>query len=110
MKLYWGSGSPVSWRVQLALALKGVDYTSHRLDLGAREHRGDAYLAINAKGTFPVVVDGDLVVRESMAILAYLERKHPEPPLFGNTPATCATGWRSTIPSPSPTGASSRWP
>ena len=97
MKLYWGSGSPVSWRVQIALALKGTPYTSHRLDLGAREHRGEAYRNINPKGTFPVLTDGELVVRESIAILAYLERKYPKPALFGDVPSQHATIWQQVI-------------
>ena len=97
MKLYWGSGSPVSWRIQIALALKGTPYASHRLDLGAREHRGDAYRAINPRGTFPVLTDGTLVVRESLAILAYLERKQPEPALFGESPQTHAIIWQQVI-------------
>ena len=91
MRLYWGSGSPVSWRVQLALALKGIDYDSHRLDLANREHRGAAFKRINPNGTFPVLVDGDVVIRDSLAILAYVDRKHPRPPLLGaNLPQTAA--------------------
>lgn len=94
MKLYWGSGSPVSWRAQLALALKRIRYDSHRLDLGQREHRGEAFRAINPRGTFPVLVDGEVTVRDSLAILAYLERRHPDPPLFGATPAEAAEIWQ----------------
>lgn len=97
MKLYWGSGSPVSWRIQLALALKSISCESHRLDLGSREHRGDAFRAINPRGTFPVLVDGDLVVRESLAILAYLERKSPTPALFGESPADVAIIWQHVL-------------
>jgi glutathione S-transferase len=94
MKLYWGSGSPVSWRIQLALAFKGVDYESHRLDLGNREHRGDAYRAINPKGTFPFLVDGEITVRDSLAIVAYLDRRDPSPPLFGDTLGQAASIWQ----------------
>jgi glutathione S-transferase len=97
MKLYWGSGSPVSWRIQIALALKSTPYSSHRLNLSAREHRSDAYRAINPRGTFPVLTDGVLVVRESLAILAYLERKQPQPPLFGESAETHALIWQQVI-------------
>lgn len=97
MKLYWGSGSPVSWRVQIALALKRVPHDSHRLDLGAREHRSDSYRSINPKGTFPILVDGDLVIRESLAILAYLERRFPEPALFGDADAAYAQAWQALL-------------
>ena len=95
MKLYWGSGSSVSWRAQLALALKGLAYESHRLDLGQREHRSDAYLAINPRGTFPVLVDGAVTVRDSLAILAYLDRRDPRPPLFGESAAEAALIWQT---------------
>lgn len=94
MKLYWGSGSPVSWRAQLAFALKGVPYESHRLDLGKREHRTEAYRMINPRGTFPVLVDGDATIRESLAIMAYLERCFPSPPLLGQTPAETGAVWQ----------------
>jgi len=97
MKLYWGSGSPVSWRIQIALALKSTPYSLYRLNLGAHEHRGDAYRAVNPRGTFPVLTDGDLVLRESLAILAYLERKQPTPPLFGESPETHAMVWQQVI-------------
>ena len=97
MKLYWGSGSPVSWRVQIALALKGIEYESHRLDLGAREHRGDAYRAINPLGTFPVLVDGDSCIRESLAILAYLEWHTPQPALFGDVLPQVASIWQQVL-------------
>jgi glutathione S-transferase len=39
----------------------------------------------------PVLKDGDFVVFESLACLLYLDRKYPEPPLFGRTPEECAT-------------------
>ena len=95
--LYWGSGSPVSWRVQVALALKGVEVASHRLDLSSREHRTPAYLALNPKGTFPLLVDGDVIIRESLAILAYLDRKFPAPALFGETPRRYAMTWQGVL-------------
>jgi glutathione S-transferase len=97
MKLYWGSGSPVSWRVQIALALKHIEYDSHRLDLGAREHRSDAYRLLNPTGTFPLLVDGDIIVRDSIAILAFLERHTPAPPLFGASLSEAAYIWQHVV-------------
>ena len=93
LTLYWGSGSPVSWRAQLCLAFKGLAYESRRLDLGAKEHKSEWYLALNPRGTFPLLVDGEVKVRGSLAILSYLERKHPEPPLFGTTAEECGRIW-----------------
>src|SRR6188768_1777793 len=75
--VYWGSGSPFSWRVLLALEHKGLAYNSHLLHLGMQEHKAPHMLAINPRGRVPVLKDGDYVVFESLAVLYYLERKYP---------------------------------
>lgn len=87
LEVFWGSGSGPAWRVLLTLAVKGVPFTSHLLSFSKREHKTDAMLALNPRGKVPVLKDGDVVVYESLAIMTYLERKHPSPPLFGETPA-----------------------
>ena len=94
LTLYWGSGSPVSWRALLALEIKKLPYQSHRLDLGTKEHRSDAFLAISPRGSFPVLVHGEIVVRESLAILSYLEVLVPDPSLFGDSSWELAEAWR----------------
>lgn len=94
LTIYWGSGSPVSWRALLALALKGVPYESHQLKLSEKEHRAAPFLALSPRGTFPILCDGEQVIRESLAILNYLEAIHPEPPLFGRSPIEKAEIWR----------------
>lgn len=48
------------------------------VDLPAGEHQRDSFLAINPAGKVPALVDGDIVVTESVAILYYLAEKHPE--------------------------------
>jgi glutathione S-transferase len=83
---YWGRGSPSCWRVALALDCKGLDYNSHQLDFELQEHKSPQMLALNFRGRLPVLRDGDYVVFESLAILYYLDRKYPEPPIFGRTP------------------------
>ena len=75
--VYWGSGSPYSWRVLLALEHKGLAYNSHLLQLAMQEHKSPHMLALNPRGRVPVLKDGDYVVFESLAILYYLERKYP---------------------------------
>ena len=75
--VYWGSGSPYSWRVLLALEHKGLAYSSHLLQLAMQEHKAPHMLAINPRGRVPVLKDGDYVVFESLAVLYYLERKYP---------------------------------
>lgn len=97
IELYWGSGSTPAWRVQLALAVKGLPYTSHLLSFSARETRTPEFLAINPRGKVPALRDGDVVVNESIAILAYLDRAYPEHPLFGATPAEAAKVWRMVM-------------
>ncbi len=94
IELYWGSGSTPCWRVQLALAAKGLTHTSHLLSFAARETRTPAFLALNPRGKVPTLKDGDVVLNESIAILAYLDRAYPERPLFGATPAEAAQIWR----------------
>jgi len=87
MDVYWGSGSGPSWRVLLTLAVKKASYTSHLLSFAKREHQTDAMLALNPRGKVPVLRDGDVVLYESLAIMTYLDRKLPDPPLFGATAA-----------------------
>lgn len=91
LELYWGSGSPYSWRVQLALELKRLPYESHQLQFSKQEHKSPQMLRMNPRGRLPVLKDGEFVVFESLACLYYLERKYPEPPLFGRTPEEAAT-------------------
>jgi glutathione S-transferase len=86
LTLYWGSGSPFSWRVMLALQYKGLPYVSQLLHFDKQEHQSPQMLKLNPRGRVPVLKDGDYVVFESVAILYYLEVKHPKPPIFGLTP------------------------
>jgi len=83
---YWGSGSPFSWRVLLALAHKRLPYESHVLHLDQQEHQSPQMLKMNPRGRVPVLKDGDYVVFESVAVLYYLDMKYPQPPIFGTSP------------------------
>jgi glutathione S-transferase len=84
--VYWGSGSPYSWRVLLALEHKRLEWRSHLLQFSKQEHKSPQMLALNFRGQLPVMKDGDYVVFESLAMLYYLDMKYPEPPMFGRTP------------------------
>lgn len=84
MKLhsYWRSSA--AYRVRIALNLKGLDYELapvHMLKEGG-EQRQAKYLAVNPQGLIPTLEDGDLKLGQSLAIMDYLEAKHPEPPLY----------------------------
>lgn len=96
-ELYWISGSPNAWRAQLGMHFKGLDYVSHRFDPSKGEHKSDAYLAINPRGKVPALKDGNFVVCESIAILAYLDEKHPTPPLFGTTAQQKGRIWQRVL-------------
>lgn len=89
------AGSPYGWRVQLALEHKGIPHRVRTLSLTAGELRTPEYLALNPRGRVPTLVDGDFALPESLAILAYLEARWPEPPLLGTTPRDTGRIWRA---------------
>jgi glutathione S-transferase len=91
LELYWGSGSPYSWRVQLALEYKRLAYESHLLQFSMQEHKSPQMLRMNPRGRVPVLKDGEFVVFESLACLLYLDRRYPEPPIFGRNPEEAGT-------------------
>jgi glutathione S-transferase len=76
MKLYDYILSPSCYKVRLMAALTGVKLEIHPVDFhpGA-EHRGPALLALNPGGSIPILEDGDLILTESSAMLAYLAAK-----------------------------------
>ena len=85
LEIWWGSGSPYSWRALLALEYKQLSYQSHLVQFAKQEHKAPALLKMNPRGRVPVLKDGDYVCFESLAILHYLDRKYPQPPVFGRT-------------------------
>ena len=95
IELYWGSGSPFAWRVMLALEVKKLAYESKLIEFSKGEHKTPAYLQLNSRGKVPTLKHGDFVVYESIAIMAYLDRKYPEPPLFGKTPEETGLVWQT---------------
>ena len=86
--LYSYFRSSASWRVRIALAWKGLAYTSEPVHLvrGGGEQRMAPFLAMNPMGEVPalrVTTDaGEFVLTQSVAILEYLEEAHPERPLL----------------------------
>lgn len=82
LKLYGGARSRASI-VQWYLEEIGVPYEFVLLDMGAGEHRQEAYRKLNPMGKVPAIQDGDFTLWESGAILLYLAEKHgklPESP------------------------------
>src|SRR3569623_31977 len=60
---------------------KGVEFTYHYIDMGAREHHGDAFLAINPDGTVPAIVHDGFVMSESTPAMEYIDEAFHGPPL-----------------------------
>ena len=95
IELYWASGSPFAWRVMLTLEVKKLAYESKLLEFSKGENKRPAYLQLNPRGKVPSLKDGDFVLYESLAIMSYLDRKYPDPPLFGKTPEETGLIWRA---------------
>jgi glutathione S-transferase len=66
-----------SIRVRWMLQELGIDFESITINLAAGEHRRSEFLKINPAGKLPVLVDDDLVLTESVAIVLYLAEKYP---------------------------------
>jgi len=85
LELFWVSGSPYSWRVLLALEVKGLPYVSRLLEASKGDLQKEDYLRLNPRGKVPTLKHGDFVLTESLAILEYLDEVHPQVPLYGRT-------------------------
>src|SRR5579859_1321782 len=77
MKLY-GFSATRSLRALWGLRELGLDFDYVPVDLTKGEHKTPDFLKINPAGKVPVLVDGDLVLPESAAIILYLAEKYPE--------------------------------
>jgi glutathione S-transferase len=93
-EIYLISGSPYAWSVMLAMEVKGLAYEARVLNRTRDEHKAPEFLAINPRGLVPVLKNGDTVICEAVAILAFLDKKHPEPPLFGATAEETGQIWQ----------------
>ena len=82
MQLYNYFRSSASYRVRIALALKGLDYDYMPVHLLKNEQLGPAYAQISPAGLVPVLQDGDRLLTQSIAIIEYLDETHPEPSLL----------------------------
>jgi len=70
-----------SKKARIYLNVKGIEWTSHIVDIRSAENYGERFLGINPRGLIPVLVDDGAVHIESNDILMYLEQKFPEPRL-----------------------------
>ena len=58
LEVFWGSGSQPSWRVLLALEVKGLPYKSHLISFSAGEHKTPEFLRMNPRHRVPVFIAG----------------------------------------------------
>ncbi|WP_265922200.1 maleylacetoacetate isomerase [Cupriavidus nantongensis] len=87
LKLYSYFRSSASFRVRIALELKGLSYDTvpvHLLKEGGQQLKPE-FRAVNPDGLVPALVDGEHVLQQSLAIVEYLDEVHPEPRLLPGT-------------------------
>ena len=89
---YWRSSS--SWRVRIALHWKGIPFDAIPVGLLDGESESDPHLSRNPAGFVPVLeVSPGRFLTESLAILQYLEKTHPDPALLPRDPWLLAKAW-----------------
>ena len=82
MQLHNYFRSSASFRVRIALALKGLAYDYLPVHLARNEQLEPGYAALAPSRLVPVLTDGDARLSQSLAIIEYLDETHPEPPLL----------------------------
>lgn len=89
MKLYTFFRSSASYRVRIALNLKGIPYEQAPIHLrrGGGEQLQPAYKALNPQALVPALEDNGRILTQSLAIIEYLDEKFPNPPLLPKDPA-----------------------
>ena len=82
MKIYNYFRSGTSHRLRIVLNLKGLTWDYVAVDLRAEAHFDAAFRALNPQGFVPTLVEGDLVLTQSPAIIEWLEERYPTPALL----------------------------
>jgi maleylacetoacetate isomerase/maleylpyruvate isomerase len=82
MELFSYFRSSASYRVRIALALKGLDYDYRSVHLQKNEQLGEVYASVSAARLVPLLRDGERLITQSLAIIEYLEETHPAPALL----------------------------
>lgn len=86
MKLYTYHQSSASYRVRIALKLKGIAVDEAYIDLTKGDQFTADYTAVNPQKLVPSLIVGDDILTQSIAIMEYLEETHPAPPILPNEP------------------------
>jgi maleylacetoacetate isomerase/maleylpyruvate isomerase len=82
MELFNYFRSSASYRVRIALALKGLEYDYRSVHLQKNEQLGEVYASVSAARLVPLLRDGEHLITQSLAIIEYLEETHPAPALL----------------------------
>ena len=82
MELFNAARSSASYRVRIALAIKGLPFDYKPIGLAKSEQLGADYAAKSASRLVPLMLAGDVSLSQSMAIIEYLDETHPQPPLM----------------------------
>jgi maleylpyruvate isomerase len=86
MKLYSYFRSSAAYRVRIALNLKGLSYETVSKALLKNEHRTSDYLGLNPQGFVPALEVEGTVLSQSLAIIEYLDERHPQPAFLPSDP------------------------
>jgi maleylpyruvate isomerase len=78
--------SSATYRVRIALGLKGLSFDYLSYNLRDQEHNAPAYLALNPQGLVPTLMQGDEPLTQSLAICEYLDETYPAPALLPSDP------------------------
>lgn len=81
---YWRSSA--AYRVRIALALKGLDHDYKGIDLRTGAQSGVGFKLLNPQGLVPYLIDGEVGLNQSLAIIEYLDETYPEPRLLPDDP------------------------
>lgn len=86
IKLHGFFRSSATYRVKIALGLKGLSFDYFSYNLRDQDHLAPAFLALNPQGLVPALEIAGAILTQSLAICEYLDETHPTPALLPTDP------------------------